>query len=140
AGYDRVEAGITITLTDDEFLKIFEPSAPRFSDRINALRVLNQTLGDATYAFVGPLLPIFGEKDLDYIFSEISNLGIKRVLFDKLNIKAENWITINRALETLQANRKEFWKKTKDFSFWQKIKKKVIYLSKKYGVTVDFCY
>jgi len=139
--YQDIEVGLTVTIAEEQYCRIFEPRAPSYSRRINVLKTLVNKLGEnKIYAFLGPLIPIIGERYIENIIADLHDVGDRRILFDKLNIKAKNWESINRALDQIGVNKRVFWVKTKSMSFWSYMKKKVSELVAKYGITVDFCY
>jgi len=134
-----IEVGLTITIVDDDVAEVFEPRAPRYSARVFALRELSKKTGN-TYAFYGPLIPVLCEKDIEYVLSDLADIGINSILFDKLNIKAKNWISINMAIDQLGIDRREFWGKVRSPIFWNRIKRKVQEVSEKLRLHVVFCY
>ncbi len=139
--FPYIEVGLTVTIVEDEYREVFEPRAPSYSRRINALRSLIKKLGrDRVYAFFGPLIPIIGEKNIENIMSDLHDIGVGRIIFDKLNIKSRNWETINRALDQIGVDKRVFWVKTKSMSFWGHIKRRIERLAAKYHIPIDFCY
>jgi len=136
----EAEIGFTIVTIDDKVREVFEPRAAPIEKRLLALKKIT-SMGFPTYVFIGPILPIFTEKDLPLIFEEISEYGVQRVLVDKLNFKAKNWTFIDKALNAFSPKIKhEFWKKAKNRSFYELIRKQVIQLGRKYKISIDFCY
>jgi len=137
--FKEAEVGLTITMLNEEICSIFEPNAPKVSARLNALKILSKEVN--TYAFIGPFIPIFSERDIEYLIEELSEIGVGRILFDKLNLKARNWITINNSLRKFDLDvSKEFWKKTRNMEYWSKIKRKIEILAYHHKIHVDFCY
>ncbi len=136
----EAEIGFTIVTIDDKVREIFEPKATPIEKRLLALKKITN-MGFHTYVFIGPILPIFTEKDLTLIFEEVNEYGVQRVLVDKLNLKAKNWIFINEALNNFSSKIKyEFWKKAKSKEFYELLRKRIIQLGKKYNIRIDFCY
>jgi len=84
-----VEVGLTITILDDEVASRFEPRAPRPSRRLKALKYLKER-GIATYAFVGPIIPFFGDApgDLRRLFLAVGRTGVGYILVDRMNYLA----------------------------------------------------
>lgn len=92
-----IEVGLTITCMNDSVRRAFEPGASTIHARLEALRVIND-VGVPTYAFLGPLLPFLSENGLDELLNQLADC-VNRVLIDRLNIKAGNWLPIRRTLE-----------------------------------------
>ncbi|UCE44241.1 MAG: radical SAM protein [Candidatus Bathyarchaeota archaeon] len=84
-GMEEVEAGFTITTTDDRIRRIFEPNCPPIHERIEALRKLHSA-GIKTYAMIAPLLPNAEELP--------ARLGGKAdyVLIDRMNYHHADWV------------------------------------------------
>ncbi len=134
------QAGLTITTLDDSIARVFEPKAPPPSKRIRALReIAKKTAG---FMFIGPVLPEVTERDLEQLLEEASSARASYVLVDKLNIKAGNWSSIKRALERHEPKLIPAFKKAlfEDKPYYHRIKQRVIELSRKHGVEVEFCY
>ncbi len=77
--FRSVEVGISITTDSDAVRREFEPNAPTIEERIEALRTLH-TAGVATYAFIGPVLPMSPE-----ILGRKLGPYVHRVLIDRMN-------------------------------------------------------
>jgi len=77
--FDSLEVGITITTNREPVRKILEPFSPPIPDRLEALRQL-KAAGLATYAFVGPILPL-DAAELAQSLEPIAD----EVLLDRLN-------------------------------------------------------
>lgn len=82
-----VEVGFTITTTDDQISRYFEKKAPNVSQRLEAMKELNEK-GIKTYAFVGPLLPHFVASPdiLDGVFKSIADTGTKELYVEHINL------------------------------------------------------
>ncbi len=77
--FKRIEVGLSITTHDEEMKKIFEPHSPSIQSRIKALGILRKEK-IATYAFIGPLLPLDPLK----LVAMLGGL-IDEVLIDRMN-------------------------------------------------------
>jgi len=138
--FSRVEVGLTIVTLDECVRKVFEPRAPPIRERLKALSEVKQ-VGLRTYAFLGPLLPIFSEESLKDLFEEFKEVGVDRVIVDKLNIKSGNWRYIRKALEANYPNLfKEFKEKTFDENYYLRLKARIREIAENYSVDVDFCF
>jgi len=82
-----VEVGFTLTTTDDKISRDLELRATGISHRLRAARKIHDA-GIKTYAFVGPLLPHFllDLSKLDELFKSISEIGIKEVFVEYMNM------------------------------------------------------
>lgn len=97
-GAEDVAVGLTVTTDDERMRELFEPGAPPIAARIGALRRLKEA-GVATYAFLGPLLPLRDPERLaalvrpwaDEVLIDAMNYpGKTRALFRKLG--EERWL------------------------------------------------
>lgn len=81
--------GVTITSTDDSISRYFEKYAPSVSQRLNALKKLNNA-GLRTYAFIGPLLPHFVAKpeEFEKLFKKLTEVGTKDIFIEHLNLSS----------------------------------------------------
>jgi DNA repair photolyase len=104
------EVGITITTIDDELRKKYEPYSSPVNERLAALKKLNGS-GIPTWAFIGPIMPFFTEKNLPQFIKRIAATGTKRVIIDKLRIKKITWPPIERVLQEECAAYLEKYKK-----------------------------
>ncbi len=84
----NVEVGFTITSTNDGVSRYFEKFAPNVTDRLKAMKEINEA-GILTYAFIGPLLPHFSTdpKSLESIFEQIYATGTKELYIEHINLK-----------------------------------------------------
>ena len=83
---DRVDVGFTITTFSPNTQLAFEPYASTVSDRINALKKLNEA-GIDTWVFVAPILPYATEEDLGLGLQRLAEAGVRRLLTDRFNAR-----------------------------------------------------
>lgn len=76
---EGVEVGLTVTTDDERMREAFEPGAPPLRARLDALRQLRER-GVATYAFIGPILPM----DPDRLADQLRGLA-GRFYVDRMN-------------------------------------------------------
>jgi len=95
--FDQAEVGLTLTAMDDDVRRVFEPAASTVQERLDALKAFADQ-GMDTYAFIGPLLPYISEDSLEELLNALAD-RVSRVIVDRLNIKAGNWVPIREALE-----------------------------------------
>lgn len=95
-----IEVGFTLTSLDDEFRRTFEPDAPAISDRLTAIKELNEE-GLDTWVFIGPLFPYLNDsvEDLKRMKETLDSIGVKEVYLDKLNMRKGIWNKIEDELE-----------------------------------------
>lgn len=79
------EVGFSITTSDDDIRKLFEPLAPTIKARVDALEELHRA-GVRTYAMIAPMLP--GAEDLPEILAG----KVDRVLVDRMNYHHADWV------------------------------------------------
>lgn len=98
---EHLEVAFTITSLDEGARRIFEPQASPTRARLEALARLSEA-GLKTWAFFGPALPYIsdGEKEIEALFKELKEAGVKRVLVDSLNLKGAMWGRVKRAIST----------------------------------------
>jgi len=138
--FRNIEVGITITTLSEDIKKIFEPKAPSIKSRLLALKEIVDS-GIRNYAFIAPLLPIMSISEIESLLQELKEIKVDRVMVDKLNIKAKNWLTINKALDMHSSVKKEeFWMKTKSQEYWIGMKRELIKLSKKLSINIDILF
>lgn len=104
-----VSVGLTVTTTDNKVSRFLEPMAPPVSERIKALKQLNQA-GINTYALIGPILPHFtaNEEELKKLLDELESAGVKEVWFEHINL---NHRIKSRLIEYLQKETPELIEK-----------------------------
>ena len=54
--FNNIEVGLSITTSNDEIRKVFEPNAPSIMERLKAVESLHQN-GIKTYVMIAPILP-----------------------------------------------------------------------------------
>lgn len=87
-----VDVGLSITTTDDEIRKVFEPNAPPVAARVKALDDLHQA-GIRTYAMIAPILP--GAENL----AETLDGKVDYVILDRMNYHYADWVYRKYGLE-----------------------------------------
>ena len=85
-----VSIGFTVTTLDDKVTRFLEVEAPPVSDRIKAIKVLNNS-GIHTYAFIGPLLPHFvnSKAEINSLLDTLQDAGITEVWFEHINLSSK---------------------------------------------------
>lgn len=86
------EVGFSVTTTDDEVRKLFEPRAPAIGERVRALGELHGA-GIRTYAMVAPMLP--GAEGLPDVLAG----SIDYLLVDRMNYNYGDWVYRKYGLE-----------------------------------------
>lgn len=114
------EVGLTITTMNDEVRAKLEPRAASVNKRIDALRLLHES-GISTYAFVGPIFPIF--TDLRAIFNSVHGL-VDTIWGEALNIKGGNWTSLQAALaQYFPDSLSSFEKMARSSDYWDAVEK-----------------
>ncbi len=135
------EVGFTITTLDENVKRIFEPWSTSVEGRLDALRRLHEA-GIETYAFLGPMLPYLSEERLSELLGRLCEVGVNRILVDRLNLKAGNWNSIYKAL---RENLPDFIPKFEEVLFrlngyYERLRLKISEMCRKLDLRVDFCY
>lgn len=83
----NVAVGLTVTTLDDKASKFLEVKAPPVSLRIMALKKLHDA-GIDTYAFIGPLLPFFTNREdkISELLDKLEEVGVGEVWFEHINL------------------------------------------------------
>jgi len=136
------EVGMTITTLDEEARRIFEPNTSSSEDRLKALKILKEN-GIKTYIFFGPFLPLISDENLEETIKKFAGVKPDYIYLDSLNIKNRiHWRKIRKVLEKHYPKLVEEWEKilfTKN-DYYNKIKKRVVELCKKYYLEYELCY
>jgi DNA repair photolyase len=137
----HLEAGFTITTTNEKYQKILEPGASSPQKRIEAIKILKQA-GISTFAFIGPILPYFA--DLENIFQQLSGM-VEYVFVDTFNTKGANWDGVMNVLKKYFPNLiekyKEIYLNEKNYrKYVSDLRTQIQELSKKYNVPVKIVF
>jgi DNA repair photolyase len=84
-GRDELEVGLSVTTSDEEIRKLFEPNALPIGERIRALEQLHLA-GIKTFAMIAPMLP--GAEGL----AAALNGKVAHVLIDRMNYHYGDWV------------------------------------------------
>lgn len=86
----HVAVGFTVTTLDDKVSRFLEVKAPLASVRIKALKELHDA-GIATYAFIGPILPYFMNKEskINELLDNLEKVGVSETWFEHLNLNPQ---------------------------------------------------
>lgn len=98
--FEDASVGFTLTVLDDRWRRKFEPGASPPSERLHAMRHLSSS-GIRTWAFIGPILPIVTEQDLEGVVGGIVDAGASEILIDRLNMKRDTWMKLEPVLVDL---------------------------------------
>ena len=99
AGRD-VRLGVTITVSDESWARIWEPEASSVSDRVEVLRRA-KSAGLETVLMLGPLLPEISDTDeaLARLFALAAETDVDLVWTDMLNPRPRVWPSVQGVLE-----------------------------------------
>lgn len=83
----KVTVGFTVTTLNDKISRFLEVKAPSVTLRLRALKRLDDS-GISTYAFVGPILPYFTDKEdkINQLLDKLEEVGICQVCFEHINL------------------------------------------------------
>jgi len=82
----RVDVGFTITTFSQEAQQIFEPHASPVTERVEAVKQLNEAGVDA-WVFIAPILPYVTEIDLEEGLRQLKDAGVKKLMSDRYNAR-----------------------------------------------------
>jgi DNA repair photolyase len=136
------EIGLTITTLDENFAKVFEPNAPSPERRLEALSYLKVS-SIKTYIFFGPLLPLISDIDLEKTIRRFSLARPEKIYVDKLNIKGlKHWEKVKNVLESNFPDMVGKWEQTlfTKNDYYEKLKQRILEVSKSYDLKYEFCY
>ncbi len=102
AGQPSVEFGVTVTSTDMEVTRVFEPRASSPEQRLQLLGEARR-IGLRTFVFLGPLLPGLSDRGegLRRLFAAVAEVRPHRVFVDRLNRRAGMWPAVSAAAASL---------------------------------------
>jgi len=90
--FNQIEVGLTITTSNENIGKIFEPNSPPIKERIETLEELH-SLGVNTYVMIAPILP-----KAEGLVSQLSG-KVDYVLIDRMNYHYADWVYRRYKLE-----------------------------------------
>lgn len=139
--FPTCEVGLTITTLDEEVRRNFEPMASPIDERLKALATLKES-DVPTYAFLGPILPILSEASFESLVERLGEVGVGRVLVDRLNIKAGNWATIRNVLEQRYGSLLPEFQRALfvDREYYSRVKERLSRILERAGLDYSFCY
>ncbi len=118
-GAVNFEVGLTITTTDDEIRKLFEPYAPPIKERLNTLNELHRS-GIRTYAMIAPILP--GAETL----ADALEGKIDYIIIDRMNYHYADWVYMKYKLEDKLSD-----------DFFQRTSRDLAYTCRKLGIACN---
>jgi len=132
-----VEVGLTITTTDDNVSRYFEKNAPNATDRLKALKILNENK-IKTYVFVGPLLPHYVAKEnlLNELFKKIKETGTSDVYIEHINLKRYILNRLKVEARNIDPNILEKFYNSQKESYRKELEVTVNKLAKKYNLNL----
>ena len=129
--FQSCDVGLTITTLNEEARRRFEPASVSSARRLRCLRILHDN-NIRTYAFVGPILPLF--TDLRAIYQAVH--GIADTLWaESLNTRCGNWNDIGQVLRCFCSNiETDFTRMAKSREYWKNIGEELQGLSAEFGI------
>lgn len=139
--FDKCEVGFTITTTNDNMRRLFEPYSSSVEERISAIKILKEN-GVKTFAFFGPILPHISNQNLEECFQQIVSAGTDYIYIDRLNLKPGLWIKLERFLRNNFPNLHKDWQNILlgRSDYYQKFKKKTDNVCKELRLECRFCF
>ena len=137
--FKEAEVGFTIVTLNEEYKKILEPKASKIRERLETLKIFKKE-GVHTYMFVGPILPVITEKDLEELVKVAKDVA-DEIIFDKFNLKYRSFENLSKVLGRKTPELwKEMLQKFMDKNFPTKIKARAKELCSKFSLSCSFCY
>jgi DNA repair photolyase len=139
--FSECEVGMTVTTLDEGVKANFEPYSSSVGERLEALKAIGDE-GLKTYAFIGPILPFFTEETFGELVHQLKEVGVGRVLVDRLNIKYGNWEAIKAVLEKHHPDLLSRYRGVlfHGNDYFEGLKKEMATVLRREGVEFEFCY
>ncbi len=134
--FSKCEVGLTITTTDREIARNFEPHSSTPSQRIETLETLHRS-GITTYAFIGPILPEL--TNLEAIFASIQG-KVDFMMAESLNLKCGNWQDIQDVLKKKYPHYLLLYQSGFNKKYWDKIEEQLKTLSRGFNIPLKGFY
>jgi len=96
--FSEKDVGVTLTTLDEDRARLFESCASSPKERLFAIFKFALE-GIDTWVFIGPILPSVTDVNLDELIEEITKVGVKKVIIDKLRLRGHTWDNIEKALK-----------------------------------------
>lgn len=84
------DVGMTITSTDDEVRRMYEPGTCPSDEQFQLLEGLGQ-MGIYTWVFIGPIIPFVTEECVEDLVSKADGAGVRCIMVDGLRDKGKAW-------------------------------------------------
>jgi DNA repair photolyase len=84
------DVGMTITSTDDDVRRMYEPGTCPSEEQFQLLDGLSQ-MGIYTWVFVGPIIPFVTEECVEDLVAKADRAGVRCVMVDRLRDKGRAW-------------------------------------------------
>lgn len=121
--FKNLRVGISIGILDEKYSQELEPFAPSPKNRLNALKTLYES-GVKTYLFISPIFPEISEV---YELIEQSKDFVEEILFENLNIRANNRKRVLKFIRQNKPSLEEFYQNLpKNKSYWRSLEKEII--------------
>lgn len=134
--FSKCEVGLTITTTDQEIARNFEPHSSTPQQRIKALETLHRS-GITTYVFIGPILPEL--TDLETIFAAIQG-KVDFMMAESLNTKCGNWQDIKDVLKKKYPHYLSLYQSGFNRRYWDKVGEELKKLSREFNIPLKGFY
>lgn len=134
--FSQCEVGLTITTTEPEIARNFEPHSSMPQQRIEALNALHRN-GIATYVFIGPVLPEL--TDLEAIFTAIGG-KVDFVMAESLNLKCGNWDNVQDLIGSKYPNLLSLYQSRFPRTYWEQIERELRVLSERFKIPIKGFY
>ena len=106
---NKIEVGLSITTSNDEIRKVFEPNAPSIMERLRTIESLHQN-GIETYVMIAPILPLAENLiriltgKVDYIITDRMNYRHADMIYNKHGWREKNTGEYSNLIESRIVN------------------------------------
>ncbi len=135
---ENIIVNITINSLDQKWQKLIEPNSSNIKERLITIEKLTEE-NITVFIMIGPYFPFF--TNIELLFKEFKKRGVKHLFIESFNTMGGNWIEVEKVLQKKYSNlcleiKEIFFNEKKFFEFYNKEKKKIEKLSKKYQIPV----
>jgi DNA repair photolyase len=121
--FKNLRVGISIGVLDEKYSRKLEPFAPSPRKRLEALKILYDS-GIKTYLFISPIFPKISEV---YKLIDQSKDFVDEILFENLNIRANNRDRILKFIKQTNPSLEEFYRGLpKNKTYWDSLQKDIV--------------
>ncbi|MFA5061267.1 MAG: radical SAM protein [Candidatus Pacearchaeota archaeon] len=120
--FKRLRVGVSIGVLDRGYSKELEPFAPSPQERLDTLKTLYEA-GIRTYLFISPIFPEISEV---YELIDQSMPFVEEVLFENLNIRANNKVRVLSFIRQRRPSLEDFYRSLpRNKTYWDSLERDI---------------